>query len=103
MTQSDGRPSFAKSSVPRQSGCDTTPTRKPCASSQRAIIACPKLGWSTYASPVIISISILSHPRARTSSMLTGRNAPRGGLACVSGFAPRAAFFLTFVLIATSP
>jgi hypothetical protein len=39
-----GRPSAANGSALCQSGCAMMPTRKPCASSTRPMIAMPKLG-----------------------------------------------------------
>ena len=42
-----GRPNCLKGSALCQSGCAMMPTRKPCASSNRPMMAMPKLGWST--------------------------------------------------------
>jgi hypothetical protein len=39
-----GVPTRLKSSVEFQSGCAMMPTRKPCASSSRPMMAMPKLG-----------------------------------------------------------
>ena len=57
-----------------QSGWATMPTRKPWASSVRPITAMPKLGWSTYASPVTRMMSQLSQPSLSISARLIGRN-----------------------------
>ena len=50
------------------------PTRKPCDSSTRPTIAIPKLGWSTYASPVTRMTSHWSQPSKSISSRDIGRN-----------------------------
>ena len=42
-----GRPSAENGAALCQSGCAMMPTRKPCASNSRPMIAMPKLGWST--------------------------------------------------------
>ena len=56
-----------------QSGWAMMPTRKPWASSMRPITAMPKLGWSTYASPVTSTMSQLSQPSLSISARLIGK------------------------------
>ena len=67
-----GLPKTLKASALVQSGCAMMPTRKPCASSMRPITAMPKLGWSTYASPVTSTMSQLSQPSLSISARLMG-------------------------------
>ena len=62
-----------------QSGCAMMPTRKPSPSSTRPIIAAPNDGWSTYASPVMMSTSSSAQPRATISARVVGRKAVRSG------------------------
>ena len=62
-----GLPRAIKASADRQGGCAMMPTRKPCVSSTRPMRAAPKLGWSTYASPVTRTTSQASQPRASIS------------------------------------
>jgi hypothetical protein len=57
-----------------QSGWAMMPTRKPWFSSMRPITAMPKLGWSTYASPVTKTMSQLSQPSWVISARLIGKN-----------------------------
>ena len=76
-----GRPSLVKSRAECQSGCAMMPTRKPWASSTRPTIAMPKLGWSTYASPVTMMTSQESQPSSSISAREwagTGRTEPMG-------------------------
>src|SRR3569623_817550 len=63
-----GRPSAPNGAGERQAGWAMMPTRKPCASSRRPMRAAPKLGWSTYASPVTSTTSQLSQPSASISA-----------------------------------
>src|SRR2546423_1767564 len=69
-----GRPRAANASALCQSGWAMMPTRKPCASRTRPTIAIPKLGWSTYASPVTMMMSQLSQPKASISARDMGKN-----------------------------
>ena len=56
-----------------QSGWAMMPTRRPMFSKTRPIIAEPNDGWSTYASPVMMSTSSSDHPLAVISSRVIGR------------------------------
>ena len=67
-----GRPSARNGSALRQSGWSRMPTRNPCASSSRPTSAMPKLGWSTYASPVTSTTSQLSQPSSSISAREVG-------------------------------
>src|SRR5882757_4449357 len=69
-----GRPRAANASALCQSGWAMMPTRKPWASRTRPMMAMPKLGWSTYASPVTTMTSQLSQPRRSISARDMGRN-----------------------------
>src|SRR5216684_3240434 len=56
-------------------GCETIATLNPRAASTRPMSGTPKVGWSTYASPFTSTTSSSSHPRARASASVVGRNA----------------------------
>lgn len=70
-----GLPKRVKSRSFFQSGCARTQTRYPFASSTRDRILTPKLGWSTYASPVTNTKSGVSQPLCSISFFVTGKKA----------------------------
>jgi len=72
---SRGLPKRLKSFTLRQSGCAMTATVYPLLSKTFPIIAAPKDGWSTYASPVIKMKSGLLKPLLSHSSVVIGKKA----------------------------
>ena len=69
-----GFPSILKSSQLFHDGCEIIPTVYPLCSSTREIIACPKLGWSTYASPITYTKSSRLIPLKSKSFLEIGKN-----------------------------
>src|ERR1700682_4701620 len=86
-----GLPQARKSARPEassQRGCEMTPTLNPRAANRRPTRGTPKVGRSTYASPLTSTTSSCSQPRARASSRLAGRNASGPGRTGACFFRP---------------